>query len=139
MISDSSLMIPKIFTRSDLPGATDSLQADLDKLQNWSQEWLLRFHPEKCHVMKLGRNKSDTNYIMKKTNSDGSINSILLAESEVEKDLGVHIDNNLNFKEHVQKTTARANKIVGVIRRTFDFLTEGMFVQLFKSLVRPIL
>ena len=38
----------------------------------------------------------------------------------------------LNFKEHEQKTTARANKIVGVMGRTFDFLTEGMFVQLFK-------
>ena len=85
--------------------------------------------------MILGRNKSDTDYIMKKTNSDGSINTILLTESEAEKDLGVHIDNNLNFKEHIEKTTARANKIVGVIRRTFDFLTEGVFVQLFNPLM----
>ena len=62
----------KIFTRSDLPGATDSLQSDLDKLQQWSQEWLLRFHPEKCHVMKLGRTRSDAEYVMKKKNPDGS-------------------------------------------------------------------
>ena len=63
----------------------------------------------------------------------------MLAESEFEKDLGIHVDNKLNFKEHVQRTTAKANRIVGVIRRTFDFLSEQIFVLLFKSLVRPIL
>ena len=35
--------------------------------------------------------------------------------------------------------TARANRMVGIIRRSFDFLSERLFVQFFKSLVRPIL
>ena len=46
----------KLFTRSDLEGATETLQKDLDLLQNWSEKWLLRFHPEKCHVLKLKQN-----------------------------------------------------------------------------------
>ena len=129
----------KLFTRSDLEGATETLQKDLDLLQNWSEKWLLRFHPEKCHVLKLGHQKSDVTYVMKKKDNDGNPITIQLEESEHEKDLGIHIDNKLNFKEHVHRTTARANKIMGVIRRTFDFLSEEIFVQLFKSLVRPIL
>ena len=129
----------KIFTRSDTSEATDSLQADLNQLQSWSQKWLLRFHPEKCHVLKLGRNKSDAVYKMNRTDLEGNTSTIILSESSFEKDLGVYVDSNLNFKEHVERTTAKANRIVGVIRRTFDFLTESMFVQLFKSLVRPIL
>ena len=56
-----------------------------------------------------------------------------------EKDLGVLIDNKLGFSEHVAHITKKANRIVGIIRRTFDYLTEDLFVQLFKSLVRPIL
>ena len=36
----------------------DSLQTDLDLLQDWSTKWLMHFHPEKCKVMKLGRQRS---------------------------------------------------------------------------------
>ena len=49
---------------------------------------------------------------------------IVLAENEVEKDLGVHIDNRLSFKQHVAQSTAKANKVVGIIRRSFDHLSE---------------
>ena len=57
----------------------------------------------------------------------------------VSKDLGVQVDNQLSFKSHVASITAKANRVVGVIRRSFDNLTEELFVTLFKSLVRPIL
>ena len=62
-----------------------------------------------------------------------------LAEHDVEKDLGIFIDNRLTFKEHVAKVTAKANTVVGIIRGTFDFLDDNLFLSLFKSLVRPIL
>ncbi|XP_076462066.1 uncharacterized protein LOC143294576 [Babylonia areolata] len=70
---------------------------------------------------------------------DGIQGTIVLEEHEHEKDLGVHVDNKLCFKEHVAKSTAKANRVVGIIRRTFDFLSNDLFVQLYKSLVRPIL
>eukprot|EP00745_Piridium_sociabile_P038620 TRINITY_DN7074_c0_g1_i4.p1 TRINITY_DN7074_c0_g1~~TRINITY_DN7074_c0_g1_i4.p1 ORF type:complete len:223 (+),score=50.00 TRINITY_DN7074_c0_g1_i4:280-948(+) len=70
---------------------------------------------------------------------DGTQGTIMLEEHEQEKDLGVIVDNKLGFKEHVAKSTAKANKVVGIIRRTFDFLSNDLFVQLYKSLVRPIL
>ncbi len=53
--------------------------------------------------------------------------------------MGVHIDNKLSFKEHVASSTSKANRILGVIRRSFDFLNEDLFVQLYKTIVRPIL
>ena len=79
-----------------------------------------------------------TTYTMR-GNRDGEDYDITLEEHEVEKDLGVYVDNSLNFKEHVAKSTAKANRVVGIIRRTFDFLSEDLFVLLYKSLVRPIL
>jgi hypothetical protein len=65
--------------------------------------------------------------------------TIELKESEVERDLGVMVDNGLSFKNHVAQVTAKANKIVRIIRRTFDYLTPETFVQLYKSLVRSVL
>jgi len=31
-----------------------ALQMDMDVLLNWSDQWLLRFNPQKCKVMSLG-------------------------------------------------------------------------------------
>lgn len=124
----------KIYTRSDNPESVVSLQEDLDKLQDWSNRWLLRFHPEKCKVLKLGNKKTNSEYKMRSNNKE-----VILEESIYEKDLGVLIDNRLGFNEHVAHITKKANRIVGIIRRSFDFLTEDLFVQLYKSLVRPIL
>jgi hypothetical protein len=128
----------KVYTRSDSEEGVKSLQADLDNMQEWSNKWLLRFHPEKCHVLKLGSKKSEAVYVMKGKRG-GEDYTVQLEESEVEKDLGVFVDNNLTFKEHVAKSTSKANQVLGVIRRSFDFLSEEVFVQLYKSLVRPIL
>lgn len=129
----------KVYTRSDVDGATASLQHDLDNLDKWSKEWLLRFHPQKCHVLKLGFKKSETTYYMNSKDDTGAEVPLPLTESQVEKDLGIYIDSKLCFKEHVSQSTTKANRIVGVIRRSFDYLTNETFVQLFKSLVRPIL
>ena len=87
----------KLFTRSDEVGATDTLQDDLTRLQEWSNKRSLRFHPDKCHVLKLGKTKSSAIYTMAGTNDEEGF-EIILTENEVEKDLGVYVDNNLNFK-----------------------------------------
>ena len=31
------------------------LQSDLSLLEQWSKHWLLNFHPDKCHVLTLGK------------------------------------------------------------------------------------
>ncbi|XP_071506736.1 uncharacterized protein B0403.1-like [Diadema antillarum] len=56
---------------------------------------------------------------------------------EEEKDLGVTFDPTLKFSKHVGRVANKANSIVGLIRRTFDYIDEGMFSLLFKSLLRP--
>ena len=66
----------------------DSLQTDLDLLQDWSTKWLMHFHPEKCKVIKLGRQISAVQYHM---------NNVVLEEIEAEKDLEVLIDNQLTL------------------------------------------
>ena len=47
------------------------------------------------------------------------------------------VDNKISFSSHVAQ--AKANRMVGLIRRSFDYLNERMFVLLFKSMVRPLI
>ena len=51
----------------------------------------------------------------------------------------VVMDNRLAFKDHIAQATSKADCIVGIIRKSFDYLMKKNFVQLYRSLVRPIL
>ena len=126
----------KLFNRSDTTNGPIDLQRDLDELQDWSARWLLKFHPQKCCVVRIG-NGPENDYFMQEKRENEDIQPIKLNVSSAEKDLGIVIDSKLTFKNHVLQSCAKANKILGIIRRSFDHLTNKMFVQLYKSLVRP--
>ena len=53
----------KLYVRSDTDTGPQDLQDDLDTLQDWSEKWLLRFHPQKCGVMKLGKASKQEYYM----------------------------------------------------------------------------
>ena len=65
--------------------------------------------------------------------------SVTLESTENEKDLGVIVDCGLSFTTHVEKQVNKANKIVGLICRSFTFLDKESMKTLFVSLVRPLL
>ena len=104
------------------------LQKDIKSLTEWSDIWLLKFHPDKCVAMQLGNSCIKFDYVM-----EGHI----LDNSKCEKDLGVYIDDKLNFEEHIYEKIKKANKILAVIRKTFTKMNAQIFCQLFKGLVRP--
>ena len=54
-----------------------------------------------------------------------------------ERDLGVAIDNHLNFKLHISQTVSQANRLLGMIRRSFEYLDQETFLYLYKGLIRP--
>ena len=98
----------------------------------WSDKWLLKFHPEKCKAMHLGK-AGDTEYSYKL--KDGHTYHELLYTEE-EKDLGVVIDGKLDFDTHINIKINKASSIMAVIRRSFVSLNGVNFVPLYKSLVR---
>ena len=55
---------------------------------------------------------------------------------ENEKDLGVIIDQNLTFGDRINSKVNTANRNLGIIFRTFTFIDEEMFLNLYKSIVR---
>ena len=57
----------------------------------------------------------------------------------MEKDIGVNIDEELTFTNHYAEKINKANKIVGLIRRTFPTLNASSFKPLYTALARPIL
>ena len=52
------------------------------------------------------------------------------------KDIGVAIDSNLTFNEHINIKIDTANKMLGIIRRSYWFLNCETFLPLYRSMVR---
>ena len=78
----------KIFCRISENGSSP-LQEDLKRLQKWSDTWLLKFHPDKCKVMKIHRGNKENNrkYFMRKFNSQTE--ELEMEQVSKEKDLGI--------------------------------------------------
>lgn len=54
-----------------------------------------------------------------------------------EKDLGVLFDSKLSFRDHISLKVNIANRNLGIIFRTFSYMDTEMFLNLFKSMIRP--
>ena len=60
-----------------------------------------------------------------------------LESVEAEKDLGVLIDTELKFSKHVESQVNKANRILGLIRRSYEYIDMEAMRLLFCALVRP--
>ena len=78
-------------------------------------------------MMRLGNNQIDYQYKMGENN---------LEETISERDLEIYIDNKLRLSDHVDPVN-KANRLVGLIKRSYEHLDGDSLVQLYKALVRP--
>lgn len=92
---------------------------------------MLRFHPDKCKAMRIGKSTVDLyDYSL-------SRNGTIMDRAESEKDIGVIIDNKLSFDQHISEKVNKANSVMGVIKRSFTCMDRTTFKLLYTSLVRP--
>jgi len=103
------------------------LQKDLASLQKWTEEWLMQFNVEKCKVMHIGRHNPEYRYTL----LDKQL------ETANEKDLGVLISDDLKPSAHCILSYTKANRMLGLINRTFSIKQPTILLRLYKSLVRP--
>ena len=104
------------------------LQAALDGLVGWAERWGMEFNVQKCKVMHIGRNNQRHKY---------SMGGMELGTTEEEKDLGVLMSNKLKPASQCAKAARTAQTVLGQIARAFHFKDRYVFVQLYKTYVRP--
>ena len=65
--------------------------------------------------------------------------SFHLENVEYAKDLGITIDSHLKFHEYYSLVISKANRMLGIIAKSFEFLNEEMFLRIYTTMVCPIL
>ena len=129
MFADDTNIFRNMTTQSDQV----TLQTDLRQLEARTRKWQLRFNNETCKVMHLGQYNHHYDYIITSGGKDTT-----LGETTNERGLGVQIDRDLKFDQQVEMVANKANKMLGLIRRSFIYMDGPTMKKLYTSLVRPI-
>ena len=126
MLADDTKMYRQIKSRDD----AIQLQTDITRLEEGSQLWLLQFNQPKCLVLTVGKfeNIRHAHHYMVYGNEIEHVFD--------EKDLGITIDSDLKFEEHISRKIKVANAIVGQMRRNLSCLDCDTFKRIFVAFVR---
>ena len=103
----------KIYNKSFNHGI---VQMNINNMLKWSSDWHLYFNTNKCNVMHSGEKNSDCDYFIYIGEVD-----FKLSNSQLVKDLGVTFDPKLNFDHHIYEITHKSTRILGILKRTFQF------------------
>ena len=145
LYADDSKLFSYILDSDSNQHTQDSLQKDINQLCQWSDKMQMSFNVDKCHILHLGQQNTHYDYLLpkmsnfKQTASYCSYTYTFHPMKKVtdEKDLGVVVDDKLNFKKHISQKISKANTMIFLIKHYFHFLDAEMFKTLYKSLVRP--
>ena len=120
------LTIQVFASDSDISGVHASVNTELVGVDNWLK------------TNRLSLNVSKTSYMIisnQKNVLDIKIRETILTKVSTVKFLGITLDENLTFKDHVNKVTSNISKSLGVMRRLHCQWPANVIVKLYYSLV----
>jgi ribonuclease P/MRP protein subunit RPP40 len=124
----------KIYSELDL-GLSNDLCTACDRIMSWAENWQMRLATNKCTALRI------TN----KTSHDAtSADHYMLGKEHLNwcteaRDLGVLIDNKLQFNQHIASVVHKARARARLIVRSFCSRDSSVLMKAFITYVRPML
>ena len=119
-----------VYLTFNSPQDANTLQADLATLQEWEQTWDMEFNPRKCQVLHIS-NLNDPLL------SQHTLHVQVLESTDSAKYLGINISKTLNWNNHINEITNKANRTLGFVKRNVKTRNEAVKKLAYKTLVRP--
>ena len=126
LFADDTIIYRSIMSRDDHL----KLQSDLARLEKWSRDWQMEFHPSKCNIMTVSRSRkiSLANY---------ELYGQVLDRVKQIKYLGVTITSDLRWNTHVSKIKAGANTTMRFLKRNLRVSSPALKTSAYFTFVRP--
>ena len=106
LFSDDTILYRFITASED----HNALQADLQKLEEWEEEWDMRYYPSKCSVLIVSGKLTTSSHQCKLHNQ------VLENVSSI-KYLSVTHQHNAKFDQHIAAVVAKTNRTLDFLRR----------------------
>ena len=118
----------KVETEDDV----EKMQAELEKLDNWSKDNNMEFNKKKFQVVRYGTNeelKNNTTYFA------GDYDEVIERFFSV-RDLGIQLTNDGTFHEHIENVCRKVRQKSGWLLRTFFCRNTQFMKQMLNTLVQ---
>ena len=92
--------------------------------------WQMKFNIDKCFILRVGRTKH-------KLVHSYTLHNQNLSETDSAKYLGLTITSDLQWNQHINNITNKANSILGLLRRNLRIPSQTIKTHAYQSLVRP--
>ena len=112
------------------------LNNDLFKISKWAYQWKTSFNPD---VSKQAQEVAVSQKSHRLAHPPVLFNNVPVKRCSIQKNLGIHLDEKLNFNNHVKGKITKENKGIGVIKRLGNALLRDALLTIYKSFVRPYL
>jgi hypothetical protein len=117
----------------DFVSSTASLQQSIDHLVSWAGTWQLNINISKCNVLSSrDRSHSTVTKIY-------YVNDVRLNNCNLVSDLGVLMDTELTYNQHISSIVAKATQRAGVFFRGFTSRNLILVRKTFITYIRPTL
>ena len=137
--ADDTKIVSKVSTVTD----TLNLQSNLNKIITWSQQNNMELNQNKFEFISFKLNTDNVNLKLLKSLplyneylTYKITESIDLSASLWVRDLGIFIDNKLNWSQHISKITQKCKQICGWILSVFYSRENTLMMTLFNYLIR---
>ena len=104
------------------------MQNDLIALEQWSVENNVKMNAEKFVLLCYNKSSHIVNNLTLQS-------GLVIPERNGTRDLGVWMDNNAKFTNHIENVTTSCRKIMSMIFRSFITRNDQIMMTLFKSLI----
>ena len=109
-----------------------TLQDDLEKLEQWEEKWQMKFNVDKCHLLVVSTKKTPHHTSYKLHGKD-------LERVSKAKYLGVELNEKLTWDDHIESVTKKANRTSAFIHRNLKGCPPKVKAHCYKGLVRPLM
>ena len=126
LFADDCLLYRNIKTNED----AESLQDDLNKLQDWETDWQMHFNPDKCELIRITNKRKTINAMYQ-------IHGVQLKQKKKAKYLGLTFTNTLSWNAHIDTITKKANNTTAFLRRNLSMCPRKVKDTCYKTFVKP--
>ena len=126
LFADDSVIYRDISSEDD----HSILQQDLHTLADWSTKWLMAFNISKCASLTISRKHKPSIH-------EYYLHNETIPRVEQYKYLGVTVSKDLRWASHCQTILHKANRTLGLLRRTLSPCSKEVKNRAYLALVRP--
>ena len=131
LYADDSTMFKSCF---DLSEIQSHLQTNLDNIARWCTYNNMSLHPKKTKCMIIG----SKHMLQRSDQLSLKVNGTNLDNVNVQKVLGVFVDNNLNWHAHIDYLCKQINNKISLLKHILYYLSDEMKVLFYNSYIIPV-